>query len=809
MSHINSETWAIFRDDAERLLQGVECAVLALENDASDRAKIDELFRHLHTLKGSGGLLGLSALSRLSHTAEDLVDQIRDGDVVLHGGISGALLHALDLLRLIVEETTDQPKPEHDELVEPLCTLLAAFRSDGVLSKAAPMSAAAALTPEQITPYPTLKRISPQQALAASSAVRTVIESMEAAAEGLPVEAKTEVQKVAFAVQALGIESLFAAFGLFSDSVAHGSKLALTLLWRLVHRQLEAVAGGMVVFGESPCPPGRDDASVVKSFLGAIGSTLVPVLSEASSGTPIRRACEEAGGSWAVASRLCRGMGYQELDEQISELAKRIGPVGADDADLLMAIRGVVEHLVEIQEQWTEATGLSPSPADDLRLWMQRLPTTESKGASNEAPKDTPASARPVSNDKTDRKEADAASSESKPKSKFLRVELGKVEHLMSLTGEIGMAVGDVFSLPALQGIDTEEVRAKLDRVESLIRELQDTSASFGLVAMSTVFERMRRFARDLSVETGKRFELTIAGGDTEIDKLLVDALMDPLVHLLRNAADHGLESVDERKASTKSDVANIHILARRQGEHVEISVQDDGRGMDRTAILSRGIEKGLVSAAAAGDMPDRDVWSLVFKPGFSTAKVVSNLSGRGVGMDVVQSSIQALGGRVSIRSKLGRGTTVRLHLPLTLAFLDGMVVRVGRSMYVVPVSSVSRVFRVEEDDVVHVASERVNLIRVEDKMVPSLSLEAFFSSEPETPRSDVGRLVVVIRTSRGELAIPIDELVGNEQVTMKPLVGHLAKIRASAGCGLLRNGGVAIALNCEELGEHTQAYAA
>ncbi len=794
MANNDRETWEIFRDDAERLLQEFETALLALESDPSDTRQVDELFRHLHTLKGSGGLLGLSALNHLAHQAEDLVDQIRDDKVQLHGGVVDALLNALDLFRIIVEESADGPDPRHGELVAPLCALLRTFKSHNTLRTEGPTGGG----PDSLAAAPvTIKRISPQEALAASEAIGLVVAGLQDGAVGLPEAAREDVQKLAFTEKAFSIEGLSAAFQDFVATVDYGPQPVLKLLWRLLHRQVEAAAKGFVLFEDGPLAPGKDDPYVVGAFFPAVGTVLEPVLAAATSknlrrdiSALIRRSLTELG-------RLCRAVGFEDLDASVTLIEEAMAGSGDDKDDRARAeLVRLVGRICALQDSWRSDTGLEVAKADDLRPWVDRLASSATSADARPKPEPSDADRRPA------KPRDDGATTAAAHRNKFLRIKFDKVADLMSLTGEIGMAVGDVFGLPALQQIDGEEVRGKLDRLEGLIRELQDTSASLGLVPISSVFERMKRLGRDLSVQTGKRLALSIKGGDTEIDKLLVDALVDPLVHLLRNAADHGIESVEERQHGGKSEIASVQLSAVRQGEHVIITVQDDGRGMNREAIVEKAVAKGLVSADAAKAMPDNEVWQLVFCAGFTTASAVSNLSGRGVGMDVVRSAIHALGGQVSIRSALGQGTTVRLQLPLTLAFLDGMVVRVGRSMFVVPVSAVSRVFRVEDEHVVRVVSEGVDLMSVEGKMVPCLSLESFFANENTVNRDYTGRLMVVVRTTRGELAIPIDELVGNEQVTMKPMLGHLAKIRASAGCGLLRNGGVAIALNCERLYE-------
>ncbi|MEN0065502.1 MAG: ATP-binding protein, partial [Myxococcota bacterium] len=391
---------------------------------------------------------------------------------------------------------------------------------------------------------------------------------------------------------------------------------------------------------------------------------------------------------------------------------------------------------------------------------------------------------------------------------KFVRVRLDKVTNLMSLAGEIGRALGTVLDLPAVRAeIEREDVGAVADRLEGLIRDLQDGSASLRLVPISNAFAPLNRAVRDLSMRTGKPLELTTEGEDIEIDKLMVEALTDPLIHLVRNAADHGIEPPDVRADMGKPKGGRLHLSAHHRGDHVMVLIQDDGRGLDRQGILDKAIRQGLITPEVSAELPDRDVWELVFKSGFSTASGVSEISGRGVGMEVVRSSIVALGGTVRIQSEKGRGTTVQMILPLTLAFLDGMVVRSGEVTYVIPITSIAQVFRAEVKDVERVESERMDLIHVGDELVRGLCLQRFYAPEKHPEPVDwIGRLVVVVRTSRGMLAIPIDELLGHEKVTMKPLTGPLGGIRASAGCGLLRSGGVAIALNCEYLNEQLPA---
>jgi two-component system chemotaxis sensor kinase CheA len=322
----------------------------------------------------------------------------------------------------------------------------------------------------------------------------------------------------------------------------------------------------------------------------------------------------------------------------------------------------------------------------------------------------------------------------------------------------------------------------------------------------------MQRAAHDLARETGKQFELVLEGEEIEIDKVLVDELKDPLMHLIRNSVDHGLESSAERIAAGKSEQGRITLTAAQKGKDIHITIADDGRGLDRAAILNKARAAGLVGAKAEPD--DKTLWSYIFRAGFSTATQVSNLSGRGVGMDVVQNAIHALRGQITLETQAGRGTCVNLVIPLTLAFLESMVVRSHQRLFAIPIDGVHQVFKPAVEEIVHVSADQSEIIRRQGALVPICRLQNIFgnghgakensaqarSHTEDLPLSD--QVIVVVESSRGRFGLPVDEIVGEQQVVMKPLQGQLRGIRSGAGCALLSSGEIAIALDVENLGQ-------
>ncbi len=384
-------------------------------------------------------------------------------------------------------------------------------------------------------------------------------------------------------------------------------------------------------------------------------------------------------------------------------------------------------------------------------------------------------------------------------KAEFLRVDARKISLLLDLASEIGLACGAVTHHPALEGLELEGYSQAAHKLELLVREMQNEVSGMRLVAVAGVFQRMRRVVRDTAMRTGKEVELVLEGEETEIDKVMVDALQDPLVHVLRNAIDHGIELPEERVALGKSRVGRIVLSASHQGGEVSIEVSDDGAGIKRDRVRERAESRGLIQPGA--ELSDDETLSLVFAPGFSTKETVDELSGRGVGMDVVKTTITGLRGRVGLKSTEGRGSRLTMTMPLTLAFVESMVVRERDRLFALPIEKVFEVFKAEASQISRNSADGQTLVKVRGTMVPVLWLHRFWTDTTGIPTDDVdGRILVVVQTSHGEFALPVDALLGNQQVMLKPLRGPLAGIRAAAGCGMLRTGDVALAIDCEQL---------
>lgn len=388
---------------------------------------------------------------------------------------------------------------------------------------------------------------------------------------------------------------------------------------------------------------------------------------------------------------------------------------------------------------------------------------------------------------------------EASTSSALMRVSSDKISRLMDLVGELSLSVSETVMSPDLDGLELSAFEAAAHRLSMIVREVQDAATELRLVPVDDVFKRLRRMIREMERGTGKKIDLVIEGADTAIDKLVADRLYDPLLHVLRNAADHGLETTEGRIEAGKSQRGKITLSAAQVGSEVQIKVIDDGRGLNREKILSKARERGFF---AADEEPEgSNLWKVIFEPGFSTADGVSNLSGRGVGMDVLNTTIKEQRGRITVDSEEGHGTTVALHIPVSLAFLDCIIVRLGERLYAVPIEVVSEIVQSDDADLVQMSADRgKEMMRLRGSYIPVHRLEKFYNDRNAVQRPLSQMIQMVFKTAHGEISVPVDEVLDRQQVVMKPLAGALAQVRASWGCALLGTGEVAIVLDCEGL---------
>ncbi|WP_342612636.1 chemotaxis protein CheA [Burkholderia ambifaria] len=470
-------------------------------------------------------------------------------------------------------------------------------------------------------------------------------------------------------------------------------------------------------------------------------------------------------------------------------------PAAAPAAESLATPAAAPEPAARV-EVFAQAPGATPAAAAP-----QAQPSTAAQPAPQAAPQPHAEPAAPAAahhDDKRPRPAGAAAGAEGSS----IRVGVEKVDQLINLVGELVITqamlaeTASAFD-PALH----DRLFNGMAQLERNARDLQEAVMSIRMMPMDYVFSRFPRLVRDLAGKLGKQVELVTFGQATELDKSLIERIIDPLTHLVRNSLDHGIETVDKRVAAGKDAVGQLVLSAAHHGGNIVIEVSDDGGGLNRERILAKAAKQGM---QVSDNISDDEVWQLIFAPGFSTAETVTDVSGRGVGMDVVKRNIQSMGGHVEISSQAGRGTTTRIVLPLTLAILDGMSVKVGSEIFILPLNFVMESLQPSNDDIYTVGNgERV--VRVRGEYLPLVALHEVFSVEDARTDPTQG-IVTIMETEGRRFAMLIDELVGQQQVVVKNLETNYRKVHGISAATILGDGSVALIVDVAALNRETRA---
>lgn len=394
-------------------------------------------------------------------------------------------------------------------------------------------------------------------------------------------------------------------------------------------------------------------------------------------------------------------------------------------------------------------------------------------------------------------KKASANTEDAKAASKgssSIRVDTGKIDTLINMVGELVITqsmlslIGEHFELSKL-----DQLKSGLAQLERHTRELQESVMNIRMLPVSFVFSRFPRLTHDLSQKLGKKIELKLVGEHTEVDKTVVELISDPLVHLVRNSLDHGIETPEERLAAGKSEVGTVTLEAYHRGGNIVIEVRDDGRGLNKEKLKAKAIEKGLIEKDLS--LTDKQIFELIFMPGFSTAEQLTDVSGRGVGMDVVRRNIQALGGNIEIISELGKGSTIAIHLPLTLAILDGQSVAVGDETYIVPLVSIIESINITEKMLNRVAGKG-ETFRLRGDYLPIVRMHEIFAVKSVKARKLTEGLMVVVEGQGLRCGLFVDDLLGQQQVVIKSLEANYRRVEGVSGATILGDGSVALILD-------------
>jgi len=395
-------------------------------------------------------------------------------------------------------------------------------------------------------------------------------------------------------------------------------------------------------------------------------------------------------------------------------------------------------------------------------------------------------------------KNAAADTAHAAVKQSLISVNISKLDRLMDLVGELVTSQAMVLQNPELQGLELSNFDKASRQLQKVTNDLQDAVMSVRMVSLSATFQKMHRTVRDMSRKLDKDIKLEIIGENTEVDKNIVEHLSDPLLHMIRNAMDHGIESAEERIKKGKPAAGKITLEAKNESGEVWIIVRDDGRGLDKVTIRDKARRQGLLKKTDE-ELTDKEIYSCIFHPGFSTNESITEFSGRGVGMDVVRKNIDEIGGAVLVDSKPDAGTTISIKIPLTLAIIDGMTVRVGDSIYIIPITSIKESFKASETDIVRDETSESEMILLRGECYSILRLHEVLGVRPDYTNLDEG-IIVAVESDSKILCLFTDELIGQQQVVVKALPAYIKKADSISGCTIMGDGNVSLILNVSAL---------
>jgi len=386
---------------------------------------------------------------------------------------------------------------------------------------------------------------------------------------------------------------------------------------------------------------------------------------------------------------------------------------------------------------------------------------------------------------------------------KDIRVDTDKLDKLFDLVGELITVESIMINDNDLMNRKFENFRKTMGMLNKITRELQEITMSVRMIPLENLFNKMKRVVRDLSQKTGKQVNFTISGQDTEMDKNIIEELTDPLVHILRNSIDHGIETEEERIRKNKDAVANLSLTAKYEGNEIFIIIEDDGKGLDREKIIKKAIEKGFLDEyEAMNTLKDKDIWKYIFLPGFSTSENVSELSGRGVGLDIVKKNLEKLRGKIDIQSN-ANGTKFTLKIPLTLAILDGMLIKIGNTRYAIPILSIQQSFRPNPNQIT-VTMDGQEVVKIRDELFPVIRLHEIFNLKPDNENLSEG-ILIMVEANNKRACLFADDILGQQQIVIKGLDNYIGDVNGIMGCMILGNGEIGLILDIDSIIERAE----
>lgn len=770
----NDDNIEIIRDfvqESRDALEHLEQAVIELGRNPADTKSLNVIFRLFHSMKGTAGFLGFKNISSVTHAAESLLDMIRSGqmDLIFPDHIN-LLIQAADFAKdalAELENTLD------DKALSVKAEKLSSILHEALSKKPAiqvaehkekeapilPLQEIAHPKPEDLTP--TQKRIEADPMLGPDMLERFVQESDELLQkfeqdmlEWIRTPADMAVVSEAFR----SIHSFKGNCGFFGfedlERLSHNMEGLLDVIRSGGSADHSSAAEALLSLKDTLR---NSVADISRGGGGQVNSLedVLKLLKEISQGSKISTGMASSGG-------------------RLGEILVAEGAVTKND--LNRALEAQAKPLGEILVDM----GAASSDAVNKALIRQ----TKEKSGEDGKPK------------------------QGLIKRQDIRVDLEKLDSLITLIGELVIAENMMVNNPDLAGLSLDNFSKAAKQTSKIVRELQELAMMVRMVPVSGLFRRMIRLVHDLSAKCGKKADLILTGEETEVDKTIIEILTDPLVHMIRNSIDHGIENPHDRILNGKPETGTVRLSASHEEGEVWIVIEDDGKGLSKEKILAKASKLGLIGDDVS-ELSDKDAYGLIFLPGFSTAEQVSDVSGRGVGMDVVKQNLDKISCKIDVVSRPGQGLKFTLRIPLTLAIIDGMLIRVGDSRYILPIMSIKESF-CPKQGAITVSADGQELVRVRDEFISVVRLHELHKITPDSADLSEG-ILIVLDTQAGALALFVDEILGQQQTVIKSLskyISDVGRVRGVSGCTILGDGEVCLILDVGGIVEATQALA-
>jgi two-component system chemotaxis sensor kinase CheA len=764
----NEELLKDFFSEAQMQVDMLEQNILVLENEGGNKDAVDEIFRAAHTLKGGSATVEMMELSHFTHLVEDVLDAIRSDQLAINEDVVDTLLSAIDVIKAMLEQRMNGSVYQENtsQIESRLSALLpeGSSRKKGAAKPAAPKPAAPA--PVRQAP-PAL----PPAAGAAALSEYELLELKEAVTDGTPVyriAVRFDENSLMNTVGGIQVYAALKSLGTILKTSPDFEKLYEDMFYPTVDYYLATKKTADELMGYVVIPDVSLSADIknIDALADAGTKAAPPVPPQAAAPAPAAVPAAPAVPAASAPAEEHKASAAAARDSADAKKAgKEAGSILRVDSKRIDDLLNLVSETVITKATFNQINNQFNELLADLHS-IEAVYREKIKSLFDSLPN-------------------------------YLEgMQEGKT--VKDIRKEIGDQYGDIFSL--FDGFETSlkvnagKFRSTSQNLGRITSELQEGVMRIRMVPISQIFSRFPRLVRDLSKSLNKKINLVIEGEETELDKSVIEDLLDPIMHSVRNSIDHGVESLEERRAAGKPEEGMVLLKAANEGNMIIIEISDDGKGIDVEAVKAKAVERGLISPNKI--LSDVEAFNLIFEPGFSTAKTITAISGRGVGLDVVRRQIEKLNGTVTVSSERGKGTKFVIKLPLTLAIIQGLLVRVGTEMYSIPITSVIESLRIKPEDIKMIDNYEVFNIR--NDVLSLLRLNRLFGIKTEEHQEY--NFIVIVGTAEKKMGFMVDSLIGEEDVVIKPLRDQYTNSPGIAGASILGDGSVSLILDVSQL---------